>query len=259
MKKLYLVLFAFTLGLSACGDSSSSSDDENPGTSILDTEKQTITIYSPVCKLVDGKASFDACGDSSVSTYSVAVGDTLFLQSEDGESFLFVGKNGGSVFGEWEAVVDSDLGVKARLDISEDSVERSIDFSEVCFAEKIADSLMSLYADSILFEANVEDCEHFTLDASMGDISISFDFTVSITENIQEISYTTESSLPLFDGLSCSTTTFSGDVTEDLCTEENLNDGYISSDGLEFSQTIQEGDGCLDDLNLFDDLEEESE
>lgn len=258
MKKIYLMFFALTFGLSACGDSSSSSE-ENPGASILDTEKQTITIYSPVCKLVEGKASFNACGDSSVSAYSVAVGDTLFLQSEDGEKFVFVGKNGGSVFGEWEAVVDSDLGVKARLDISEDSVERSIDFSEVCFAEKIADSLMSLYADSILFEANVEDCEHFTLDASMGEISISFDFTVSITENIQEISYTTESSLPLFDGLSCSTTTFSGDVTEDLCTEENLNDGYISSDGLEFSQTIQEGDGCLDDLDLFDDLEEESE
>lgn len=118
---------------------------------------------------------------------------------------------------------------------------------------------MSLHADSILVEANVEDCEHFTLNASMGEISISFNFTVSITENIQEISYTTESSFPLFDGLSCSTTTFSGDVTEELCTEENLKDGYISNDGMEFSQTIQEGDGCLDDLNLFADLDGEPE
>ncbi len=250
MKKNHLILFAFALGLFACGDSSSSSE-ENPGTSILDTEKRTITIYSPVCKLVGGKASFNACGDSSVLSYSVAVGDTLFLQSEDDETFVFVGDNGGSIFGKWEAFADSDLGVKVRLDVSEDSVERSIDFSEVCFAEQIVDSLMSLYADSILVEANVEDCEHFTLDASLGETSISFNFTVSITENIQEISYTTESSLPLFDGLSCTMTTFSGDVTEELCSEENLRDGYISNDGLEFSQTIQEGDGCLEDLDPF--------
>ena len=90
--------------------------------------------------------------------------------------------------------------------------------------------------------------------------SRSIDFSgVCFAENIQEISYTTESSLPLFDGLSCSTTTFSGDVTEELCTEVNLKDGYISSDGMEFSQTIQEGDGCLDDLDLFACLDGESE
>lgn len=81
----------------------------------------------------------------------------------------------------------------------------------------------------------------------------------ALRKNIQEISYTTESSLLLFDGLSCSTTTFSGDVTEELCTEANLKDGYISSDGMEFSQTIQEGDGCLDDLDLFACLDGESE
>lgn len=213
---------------------SSSSNSEN-ATLIIDQANKTITTYEPYCKNVGGQAVFDPIGDTTVVSYEL-LGDTL-LMNDGSELLLLTGDNNGSLFGKWNATDVKMEGAKVWLEISETAIETHTDFSKVCPAEIIKE----YFEDNESLEFVYTDCEHFTLNLAVGGIEVAYDYTYQITADKTVYSYVTRSTISALNGLTCTDTEYEMDITEDLCTTENLD--YIE-DGTEYVRTTLEGNDC---------------
>lgn len=116
-----------------------------------------------------------------------------------------------------------------------------MDYGKVCLAKLVGGVLEAKNSDAVKF--TYKDCNHFSLAMDLGVTKVNVDYVTSISATKTVTSYTYHSELAALDGKTCTKTEYDQLVTEELCTVENLQNGYIEDD-LEYIRTVYEGDGC---------------
>lgn len=268
MKKTAKCLLGGILPLAflACSDSGSSTgpnkgvegSEEMLFSSIpasIDQENRTITAYDRSCKLVDGKAVFNPQETMLVGHYefrndSLCISTRAWTDGEEvdvasGESCLFGGVDG-SIYGTWYQPEDDEGScpgtvVWTNILSSPDRLETYMDYGKVCLAKLAGYIFKEDNSDAVKF--TYKDCNHFSLTMDLGVTKVNVDYVTSISATKTVTSYTYHSELAALDGKTCTKTEYDQLVTEELCTVENLQNGYIEDD-QEYIRTVYEGDGC---------------
>ncbi|MFA6835448.1 MAG: hypothetical protein WCR04_03465 [Fibrobacteraceae bacterium] len=234
--------------LSACDSSSGGSSVSGFNYSgVVNETAQTITIYSPTCKLVNDVAVFNAQGDTSVMSYSIS-NDTLTM----GETY-FTGNTSGSVYGTWnfdflqlnystEDVLGVDFPdslVSSTLTVSESGLAIDVDMSQICYADYIVSSLADEY-EGVGVVITKNNCNKITLASEDGSASMTASFSISYGKSVITLSMS---------GKSCSETVLNSQVSASNCTADNLSSGAIDEDGMIYSyDNVDEFETCEEDF-----------